>query len=143
MIETRPLNRVEILEVLNNAPDSETRNLKLYLDKYGFNAYEFLNINSVYKYGLIINGRPIYFAYVHKRNKDGYELWTVVNSDVKEQKSLFKYSKINLMNALKEFSPIYATMETENIKNIRWVIRLGFKKIFKDDKNIIFKIEKE
>lgn len=140
MIETRPLSRMELNQLLLDAPFMETKNLYQFLEQNDFTSYEFLNNeNVVYRYGLIINGRPIYMAHI-VRNKKDLELWTVVTSDVKFQKTLYKHSKLALQEALKQFSPIYATMEKHLTKNLAWTEKLGFKRIFEDDNIVTLKI---
>lgn len=136
MICSRKLNRKEIQQILLEAPIEETRNLINFLKKYNLDAFDFFTKKSIYSFGLVSNGRPIYFAYIIPSGNGIYELWTVVNSNVKEQFSLYKYSKKSILEALKSFSPIYATMEKINDKNMKWVERLGFSKIF-DDGNIV------
>lgn len=140
MIENRPLNKIEINLLLAEAPESEVSNLIRYLRCINQDAYDFLNQDAVYRFGLIADQRPIYFAYIICKNNK-YELWTVVNKDVKEQFSLYKHSKRSLEQALVQFSPIYATMETHNHKNIEWVKRMGFKEIINNGNTITFKIE--
>lgn len=140
-IEDRQLTRFEIDLLMAEAPESEVRNLIAYLKKANIDAFNFFNKNSVYRFGLIINQRPVYFAYITNFDKK-YELWTVVNSNVHEQFSLYKYSKRSLKNALQLFDPIYATMETHNQKNIDWVKRMGFKEIERTQDLVSFMIEK-
>ena len=140
MIETRPLNRIELDYLLESAPKDETKNLLKFLSENNLNAYDFLNQNKiVYKFGLIIDGIPAYFAYIFDKQY-GYELWTVVNKDVMQQKTLYKYSKLALQEALKKFSPIYATMEKNLHKNLKWTEKLGFKRIFEDNNIVTLKI---
>ncbi len=141
MVINRPLNKEEIVQLLNNAPESETRNLKIFLEKRNTEAYSFLNNNAVDSFGLIIDTVPVYFAYLIPCN-DRYELWTVVNKDVKHQFSLFKHSKREINRVLEKFSPIFATMEKYNHKNIAWVEHLGFKRIYEDKEVITFEIKK-
>lgn len=141
MIETRPLNRVEINLLIAEAPDSEVRNLINYLKLIKQDAYTFLNQDAVYSFGLIADGRPIYFAYIC-RVGHRFELWTSATSEIKHQFSLYKYSKRSLMRALESFSPIYATMETHNQKNLDWVKHLGFTEIANDGRTVTFRIEK-
>lgn len=140
-IEDRPLSKIEINLLLAEAPELETRNLINFLKNSNEDAFNFFSTNSVYRFGLIIDNRPIYFAYITNFDNK-YELWTVVNSGVLEQFSLYKYSKRSLKNALKDFSPIYATMEKHNKKNLAWVKSLGFKAIDEDDLLITFMIQK-
>lgn len=141
-IEDRPLNRIEMNLLLAEAPETETRNLVAHLRSANIEAFDLFNQDCcVYKFGLIINQRPVYFAYI--TNYDGkYELNTVVNDKVREQYSLYKYSKRSLKKALEQFSPIYATMEKHLTRNIKWTEHLGFKKIAEDDTTVTFKIEK-
>lgn len=140
MIESRPLKEEEIEDLLISAPIDETRNLIKFLSVRKEQPYDFFNHHSVFSFGLISNGRPIYFAYILPNKNNEYELWTVVNKDVKEQFSLYKYSKRSLDYALTLYSPIYATMEKCNARNVKWVIHLGFKKIYDNGTIIKFKI---
>lgn len=140
MIEIRPLNRMELNQLLIEAPLQEKENLFKVLDTNNVYAYDFLNNEYVvYRYGLIIDNRPIYFAHVVK-NDNRYELWTIVNSEVKHQKTLYKHSKLALQEALKQFSPIYATMEKHLIKNLKWTEHLGFKRIYENAEIVTLKI---
>lgn len=141
MIESRELTEEELKDILMEAPIEETRNLIHFLRAHNLHAFDFFNKNSVFSFGLIANGRPIYFAYIIPNSKGMNELWTVVNSDVKEQVSLYKYSKRSLLYALTLHSPIYATMEKVNEHNIRWVEHLGFQRIFDDGKIVKFMIK--
>ena len=140
MIEVRPLNREEVNRLIFEAPEDEVKNLVKFIKEENLNIYDFLNNDKiVYKYGLIIDGRPIYLN--HVVNNDGkYEVWTVVNSNVKEQKTLYKYTKMALKEALKNFSPLYATMERHMDNNIRWTEKLGWKKIYEDNEIVTLKI---
>lgn len=141
MIEYRELTKEELQDILMDAPLEETRNLVRFLHQRNQHAFDFFKEKSVFSFGLVSDGRPIYFAYIIP-NKDGeHELWTVVNSNVKEQFSLYKYSKKSLLYALILFKPIYATMEKVNERNIKWVEHLGFKRIFDDGKILKFMIE--
>lgn len=142
MIELRPLNRIELYSLIQQAPKDETKNLNKFLKEHDIDAYEFLNNSHVvYRFGLIINTRPAYMAHV-AQNGNAYEIWSVVNSEVKEQKTLYKYSKQAIDEALKQFSPIFATMEKTLLKNIAWTKRMGFKQIHEDEKVVVLKIEK-
>jgi hypothetical protein len=133
MIETRPLTREELSLILKDAPKSETVNLNRLVK----NPFEFFKDNSVNQEGIIINGRPIYFwAITFNNKKNRYEIWTVVNNDVKEQFSLYKIAKKKAIEWSKKYKEIYATMEKFNEKNIEWTKRIGFIPI-QDDNNII------
>lgn len=142
MIETRPLTKIEMNMLIAEAPESETSNLVHYLNVTNQDSYDFLNRYAVYKFGLIIDKRPIYLAYIVQQSFDKYELWTVVNSNVKQQFSLYKYSKRSLDKALELFSPIYATMQTHNLKNLEWVKHMGFEEISRYKNTVTFKIER-
>ena len=132
MIEERILTKDEFDSLLDSAPESETRNLKRIL---GSNAYDYL-MNNTKEISGIVNSRPIYFGALSKEN----QLWTIVNSDVKEQFSLYKISKRRVYKWLDKYGVIYATMEKVNLKNILWTIKLGFKKIKEDLTTITFKL---
>lgn len=142
MIETRPLTKDELILLLAEASAGEVKNLDAYLHKYNLDPYDFLNKDTVYKFGLIVDHRPIYFAYI-KKHDGKYFWWTVVNSDVKEQYSLYKHAKKALNDALNLYSPIYATMEKQNATNIRWVERMGFNRVYEDESIITFRIAKK
>lgn len=124
-----------------DAPIEETRNLIRFLNSRKEKAFDFFNKYAVFSFGLVSKNRPIYFAYIIPNQNGEHELWTVVNDDVKEQFSLYKYSKKYLNYALTLYSPIYATMEKINDRNIRWVEHLGFTRIYDDGKLVKFMIK--
>ena len=126
MIENRKLTKQEFNRLLDEAPDTETRNLKRIL---GNDAYEHFEIMAKAHFGLLSNGRPIYWAVLSKDNK----MWTIVNSEIKEQFSLYKYCKRGIYNWLRMFGKITATMEDKNEKNLKWTMFMGFKIIKKGD----------
>ena len=123
-IEIRFLTRDEFNQLLTEAPDTETKNL-LKIP----NPYEFLIENSLEKEGLIIDNKPVYLAVLSKDK----ELWTVVNSNVKEQFTLFKNAKRYIKKWSDKYGMIYATMEKVNPKNMRWTERLGFERYNETD----------
>jgi len=124
-MEIRRLTEEELNSLIETAPDTETRNLKRILSIIGMSAYDFFNSYAVEHFGLI-NSRPLYFGCLINNGMGEKELWTVVNSGVKEQLSLFKYSKRQIQEWSRKYSGIYATMEKCNHKNIEWTKRLGF-----------------
>lgn len=140
MIESRELTQEELNDIIMDAPIEETRNLILFLNDRKVSAFDFFKSKSVFSFGLVTNNRPIYFAHIIPNERNEYELFTVVNSHVKEQFSLYKYAKRSLLYALTLFNPIYATMEKINDRNMRWVTHLGFQKIYEDDHIIKFMI---
>ena len=140
MIQRR-LNKLEVNELINDAPVSETRNLKKILVKQNLDAYDFFNKYGYEHFGLV-NGRPIYLAVLLKQ--DGkYLLSTIVNRDVKEQFSLFKKSKRELFRWLDKYKEIYAKMEKVNPKNMRWTKRMGFKQTSEDDNTVTYCLKEE
>lgn len=141
MIESRELTKEELQDIIANAQIEETRNLTRFLYARQQSAFDFFTDNSIYSFGLISDGRPIYFAYIIPNKNGVNELWTVVNSNVKEQFSLYKHSKKSLLCAISLHGKIYATMEKVNDRNIRWVEALGFARIFDDGKIVKFMIE--
>jgi hypothetical protein len=137
MIEVRVLTKKELNNIITNAVDTETRNLNKIIDE----PYEFFKNKAVRQEGIIINGRPIYFyALTFNKPKNRFELWTIVNSDVKEQFSLFKLAKRISQDWIKTYKEIYATMEKVNLKNIEWTKRLGFIPIQENENTITFKL---
>ena len=136
-MKCRRLTRTEINSLLETAPDSETRNLKRILDVVGYNAYDFFDKFCVKQTG-IYSERPIYFAALTRSTNGKHEFWTIVNKDIKETFSLCKISKKELKKWHNEFGDLYATMEKEVEKNIKWVYWLGFKKVGETDKDITF-----
>lgn len=140
MILQRKLNHSEMLQLLDEAPETETRNLKRFLFDNNMDAYEFFNKYGVENDGIVINSRPVYLASLMKNNDGEYELWTVVNSNVKEQKTLYKISKQQVHKWKEKYGEIYATMEKVNPKNIKWTQKLGFNIINESDHVITFKL---
>jgi len=136
MIETRRLTSEEFKQLITEAPETETVNLRRIL---GNEAYVFFDIHALDHFGLFSDGRPIYMVALTQMNGHK-ELWTVVNSDVREQFSLFKHCKRTLKHWLDKYKEIYATMDKMNPKNIAWTKRLGFRVIEETDQTILFKI---
>ena len=137
-IEVRKLTKDEFNRLFAEAPDTETRNLKAILGEW---AYQFFQERSLEQEGLVINKRPIYFgAVAFNRDKETFNLWTMVNSNVREQFTLFKVAKRTVYKWLKKFGVLYATMEKINTKNIEWTKRLGFKTVYEDDRIITLKL---
>jgi len=137
MIEIRPLNKSELLKLIDEAQDSETRNLKQIIKE----PFEFFQRKAVRQSGIIINGKPIYFgAITQRRNK--YFLWTVVNKNVREQFTLYKVSKRTILKWVKQLGIIYAKME-KNIKHTNWVKKMGFKVLEETDNLITFYLKLE
>ena len=120
----RFLTREEFNQLLKEAPETETRNLLRITREFNVDPYDFLIDISLEKEGILINDRPIYLGILSKDK----ELWTVVNSNVKEQFTLFKVAKRGLKKLVDKYEIIYATMEKVNSKNMLWTERLGFKK---------------
>jgi len=141
MITQRRLTEEEINELIKTAPDSETRNLKKYLDEYGVSAYKFFEGAGKDHFGLVSDDRPIYLAVLIENTDHENEFWTVVNSNVKEIVSLCKYSKRELRKWTKKYGDIYATMEKGNLENAKWTEWLGFKQVSSDNSTITFKIK--
>ena len=138
MIEHRKLTRKELGWLLAEAPYSETKNL---LKRANGKPYEFLNDLTIESKGIVINGRPIYYWVLTKINGK-YELWTIVNSNVKEQFTLYKLARKNIKTLVEKYGCLYATMEKESFKNIEWTKRIGFKVIEETDNLIKLRMEK-
>ena len=136
MTETRRLNHIELSELISNAPEEEKRNLLITTSNLNITPYEFFNKYAVEQTGIIINKRPIYFGAITENEVK--ELWTVVNSNVKEQFTLFKIAKRIANGWAKKYGKIYATMEKGNEKNLKWTQRIGFKKVSETEDTITF-----
>ncbi len=136
MKELRPLNREEMLRLLQEAPDHETK----FIRNSGLDAYEFFNNRSIAMQGLIVDGRPIYIAAIMQNKEEKYIFWTIVNSNVEDKLSLCKYSKRQLKEWLNRFGLIYATMPKGNEVNQKWTEWLGFTKIDEDNDTITYKL---
>lgn len=137
MILNRPLAKKEFNRIIQEADSNETWGLTR-IDR----PFTYLNSNCVESSGIIINGRPIYFAYLLNENGK-YILWTVVNQNVEHQFSLYKISKRIVTKWLHKYKEIYATMRTNNPKNIEWTQALGFKIVKQDSNFITFKLEEK
>lgn len=130
MAECRKLTKDEFTRLLNEAPESETRNLKWILSD--LDIYDFFDRYALEHFGILSDNRPLYWGVLDKNKA----IWSVVNKDVKEQISLYKYTKRKLQELFKKYGEFTTTMEIHNIKNVNWVKRLGFNVLNEDD-NII------
>lgn len=140
MIEIRNLMREELLRLLKEAPEHETKFLREMEEKTGEKCYDFFKRKSIVMQGLIIDGRPIYIAAIMQGNGEKYVFWTIVTSDVKDPVALCKYSKRELNKWLRQFGTIYATMPKGNVINQKWTEWLGFSKIEEDLDTITYKL---
>lgn len=136
MKEIRPLLREELLRLLNEAPDHETKFIK----ESGMDAYKFFKEEALVTNGLIIDGRPLYIAAIMQNKEGKYIFWTIANSNIKDTFSLCKHAKSGLKEWLERFGIIYATMPKGNIKNQEWTEWLGFKKIDEDLDTITYRL---
>jgi hypothetical protein len=134
MIEVRDFTREEFYELINFAPETETRNLIRIAMGEHKDPYDMLRENSIDAKGMFSDGRLVYIAVLSKAK----ELWTVVNRGVKDQFSLFKNAKKNIDKWIASHGAIYATMEKVNLKNIAWTERLGFKRYRENERTISF-----
>lgn len=141
MIETRRLTRDEVEQLIKDAPDSETRNLKAALIDDDM-AYAFLDYYGIDHWGLLSDGKPIYMVALTRDENGRHELWTVANKDIKEQFSLYKYCKRSVGGWLEKYGKIYATMEKSNSKNLEWTKRIGFKKVSETTNTITLVMDK-
>jgi hypothetical protein len=137
VIEVRKLTKTEFYNLLVEADYSETR----FISKI-FEPYDFFQSYSIEQSGLVINKKVIYWGALVKL-RDKYELWTVVNQNVKEQFTLYKETKKAIYGWLEKHSPIYATMYQGNEVNKRWVEKMKFKKDSEDERFITYVLNKE
>jgi hypothetical protein len=135
MIEQRKLTQSEVDQLIREASDEEAGWIREIGRKLNKTSYEVFTKYSIDWDGVVVDGRPIYIAGIFK-NGDRHELWTVVNTDVKEQIALFKCAKRGLIRWIKGIPNIYATMKKSWVKNIEWTKRLGFK-VFSDTTDTI------
>jgi hypothetical protein len=122
MIEQRQLTESEFNRLVQEAPESETQFLRT-LSPAG---YLWMKTYATEMDGILVDGKPIYFGAVVINRIGRPTLWTVVNSNVKEQFSLFKISKKGILKWLNKYKVIFATMHKDCQKNLEWTKRLGF-----------------
>lgn len=139
-VEIRALTEAELVSLMLTAPISEKRNLIEIAYAYKERPYEFLDKRAVEKSGILINGRPIYCGYLTER-KGRYFIWTIVNSNVADQYTLFKVAKRISRNWADKYGVVYATMEKINPKNMFWTERIGFKPIEESDSFITYELK--
>ena len=147
MIEQRKLTRHEIVRLINEAPDEETRNLKKFIAELNRNnekrmdAYDFFEAFGIDYFGLLTNGRPIYMAILTLNDDDDLEFWTVSIKDPKYVLSLCKYVKRELVKWVEKYGEIFATMEKDaSDENKKWTEWIGFHRYKEDNDTITFRI---
>ena len=143
MIVERQLTKEEIDQLIEEAPYRETKHLKIFLKSNNISAYDFFKICGIEQFGLLADNRPIYFAILTKNEKKECELWTIVNSGVKEIISLCKYSKRRLKEWVAKHKKIYATLEKAWDDNIKFTEWIGFHKIHEDKDTVTYCIKGE
>ena len=124
MVEQRKLTEEELDRLILEASESEKHGIVSCCEQIKMKPIEMFKRCAVEWDGLVTDGRPIYVAGVFSNGKH-YELWTVVNSNVKEQISLFKCAKRGLKKWCQYIPEIYATMMKSWDKNRVWTERLG------------------
>ena len=142
MIEQRKLSPEELDLLIAEAPESEKHGFMALCDTMKMTPTEIFKRYSLDWDGVIINGRPSYVAGIFSNGKR-FELWTIVNSNVKEQISLFKCAKKGIKHWLGYVPELYATMMKSWDKNIRWTERLGFRPCGETMETITFVIKRE
>ena len=140
MIEQRRLTKEELNRLIDEAPDTETRNLKRIMNNLGLEPFDFFDKHALDHFGLISEGRPIYVA-VLVNSKGKNEFWTVVNSKVKDIISLCKFCKREIKIWIDKYKEIYATMEDVTPENQKWTKWLGFKELNREGNLITYKKE--
>ena len=142
-IQERFLNKSEFMDLMLSAPKSETKYIFQATNGFQQDPYQWIVDRAVDLNGLIINNRPIYFGVLTENINHRYEVWTVVNSDVKEQFTLYKLTKRLIRKWAEKYGKIYATMEKINPKNMAWTEKLGFKRINETENEITFLLERK
>lgn len=137
MTEIRPLTKEELDIIMDEAQDSETRNLKRLVRE----PYDFFQRKSIDQNGIVMDGRPIYFgAVTFNQSKERFEIWTIVNNNVLAQFSLFRIAKRISRQWAKTYREIYATMEKMHSKNVEWTKRIGFVPVQETDRLITLRL---
>ena len=139
MIEQRKLSQEELDRLIAEAPESEKRGILGLCSHMNMTPSEIFKRYAFDWDGVVSDGRPIYVAGVFSNGKI-YELWTIVNSDVKEQISLYRCAKRGLKRWVEAVGLIHATMMKSWVKNIAWTERLGFKPCHETADTITFVI---
>lgn len=141
MIEVRELTKNEVVQLIKEAHPFETERIGNITQKLGISPYDFLKKYSYELKGLVINNRPVYIGSL-VRDKSGYLLWTVVNRDVRHQKTLYKEAKRIIYEWLSKYGEITATMSKRLDNNIKWTKKMGFKVIDDNDTDITLSLSK-
>jgi hypothetical protein len=134
-IEVKPFSDMDIELLVLNAPTGEIKFVKT----LNMPLSEFLRLYAIEQKGILVNNIPIYLgAIVFYPLSKSYNLWTVTNSNVAEQFSLFKIAKRTIKEWSNKYHPLYAEMPKGNDKNINWTQRLGFRKISEENDIVKF-----
>ena len=142
-MEIRKLNKDEFVQLLNEAPESETEGIRNYLVKYKVNPYEYFE-NEAIESDALLNGRPLYFgALTFDVDDNRFLLWTITNTNIQAQKTLYKESKKRAVAWANKYGEIYAIMYKGIDKNIRWAQKMGFKIIEEKDNMIVLCLKGE
>lgn len=142
MIEQRKLTSEELDILIMEALDSEKRGLVSVCQEMKMTPWELFRRYALDWDGVVSDGRPVYVAAIISNGKN-FELWTVVNSDVKEQISLFRCAKKGLKRWSYYIPSIYATMMKSWEKNRAWTERLGFKPCHETQDTITYVLKRE
>jgi len=139
MIEHRPLTDTEFAEILKDAPPSETEGLIAYAARQNETPAEFIKRHAFVIDGVVATGRPIYFSAILKSDR-GFFFWTIVNSNVREQVSLYKIAHRELQRLRTKHVPLFACMKCAWEKNLKWTKRLGFSEVERNDQYVLLQL---
>ena len=140
--EIRRLNDYEIVRLVYEADSCETYELFRVINRTHESIPEFFAQREIEASGIITDERPIYMAFLtYNYALKRHVLWTVVNQNVKEQKTLYKYSKIVSYQWANKYGEIYATMTKLKPQNIRWTMKLGFEIVESDRYTVTLRLK--
>jgi len=103
--------------------------------------YEQTKPHAVEKTGFIDkDGKPVYFAWLTKKGSI-YHCWTLYSFDITEKIKMFRLARDRTKAWAEKYGAIHSTMEEGYPECLRWVKRMGFKVISRENNLIQSRLE--
>ena len=140
--EIRNLTKRELDQLLVEGPDWSTLSIKKLCEQMGIQPYYFLEMYSCERKGIVIDGRPVYFGALIKKD-DQYWLWTFINNNIKYHFTIYKIAKRVAHDWARKYKCIYSMIKEELPLQQKWTQRMGFKVVEEKNGSVISRLKEE
>lgn len=128
------------MEITTNGPKWSVQELNDFCNE----PYNFFNENAIEQIGIIVNGRPVYYAALI-RNGTKNILWTFINSNLTnlEHIALYRAAKKEAQKWADKYGEIFSYINSSMELQKKWTLKMGFKKIFEENNLMLSSLKRE